>query len=157
MKAIRNDLDVTTHCSILEGNEIVALKRIRSSNVLNLDLGTGSRLPLHATAMGKAIVAFMDIEEQKKIAEQLDFQPLTPKTITEKDSFLTELQKTRERGYAVTDQELTIGLKTMGIPIFNTKGIVEASFGVSYPLSRAQKEGFENVLINRLIDVKKNA
>ncbi|MBW2655823.1 MAG: hypothetical protein JRC91_13140, partial [Deltaproteobacteria bacterium] len=55
------------------------------------------------------------------------------------------------------DQELTIGLKTMGIPIFNTKGIVEASFGVSYPLSRAQKEGFENVLINRLIDVKKNA
>lgn len=112
MKAIRNDLDVTTHCSILEGNGIVALERIRSSNVLNLDLGTGSKLPPYATSMGKAIVAFMDIEEQKKIAEQLDFQPLTPKTITEKDLFLAELQKTRLRGYAVADQELTIGLKS---------------------------------------------
>jgi len=77
--------------------------------------------------------------------------PFTPMTITEKDSFLTELQKTRERGYAVTDQELTIGLKIMAIPIFNTKGCVEASFGVSYPLSRAQKQGFENSLIDRFL------
>jgi len=99
--------------------------------------------------LGAGVVESMGIKQR--------LLPFTPKTITEKDSFLSELQKTRERGYAMADQELTIGLKIMAIPIFNTKGCVEASFGVSYPLSRAQKQGFENSLIDRLIDVRNKA
>ncbi|MBU0971143.1 MAG: helix-turn-helix domain-containing protein [Proteobacteria bacterium] len=157
MKSTRNDLNVTTHCAILEGTEIVAVERILSSDVVNIDLSAGSRLPIHATSLGKAIVAFMDIGDQKKIAGLLEFKPLTPHTITDPASFLTDLQRTRTRGYAVADQELTIGLKTLAVPIFNKKGVVEASFGVSFPLSRAQEQGFEDRLIQRLFDVKNRA
>jgi IclR family pca regulon transcriptional regulator len=154
MKAVSRELDVTTHCAILDGKEIVALARIRSSDVVNLDLGAGSRLPIHATSLGKAILAFTDYKEQKRIAKRLDFKPLTPHTITDVNSFLAELEKTRERGYAVADQELTIGLKTLAIPVYNHKGHVDASFGISFPLSRTLKKGFESRLIKRLIEVK---
>lgn len=154
MKSIRNDLDVTTHCAILEGNEIVAVERLLSSDVVNIDLSAGSRLPIHATSLGKAIVAFMGYGEQKKIASLLEFRPLTPHTITDVKSFLRDLKKTHSRGYAVADQELNIGLKTLAIPVFDKKGMVEASFGVSFPLSRTQEQGFEDRLIERLFEVR---
>jgi len=66
MKSIRNEMDVTTHCAVLDGNQILAVERILSSDVVNIDLSAGSRLPIHATSLGKAIVAFMDDTEQKK-------------------------------------------------------------------------------------------
>ncbi|RLB91882.1 MAG: hypothetical protein DRH26_07310 [Deltaproteobacteria bacterium] len=157
MKSIRNEMDVTTHCAVLEGSHIIAVERILSSDVVNIDLSAGSRLPIHATSLGKAIVAFMDYKEQKKIAGLLEFKPLTPHTITDANSFLKELRITRSRGYAVADQELNIGLKTLAIPIFNIKGQVEASFGVSFPWSRSQETGFEDRLIERLFEVKNEA
>ena len=157
MISIRNELDVTTHCAILEGNEVVTVERIRSSDVVNLDLSAGSRLPLHATSLGKAILAFMSPEQQKEITKQLDYKTLTPYTITNMNQLSEELEKTRQRGYSIADQELSLGLKTMAIPVFNSKKIVEASFGVSYPLTRADENGFEEVLIQKLFEIKDNA
>ncbi|MCK5836070.1 MAG: helix-turn-helix domain-containing protein [Desulfobacula sp.] len=154
MKSIRNDLDVTTHCAILEGKELVAVDRILSSDLVNLDLSPGSRLPIHATSLGKAILAFMDILEQKQITGKIEFKQLTPHTITDVQSFLADLEKTKFRGYAISDQEVAIGLKTLAIPIFNQKGAVEAAFGVSFSLSRTLKKGFEDSLIERLFDLK---
>ena len=154
MKAIRNDLDVTTHCAVLEGKELVAIDRILSSDLVNLDLSPGSRLPVHATSLGKAILAFMDIFEQKKIAGKIDFKPFTPRTITNVQSFLADLKTTKSRGYAISNEEVAIGLKTLAIPIFNQTGIVEAAFGVSFPLSRTLKQGFEDSLIERLFDLR---
>ncbi len=154
MKSIRNDLDVTTHCAVLEGKELVAVDRILSSDLVNLDLSPGSRLPIHATSLGKAIVAFMDILEQEKIAGKIDFKRLTPHTITDVQSFMEDLKNTRFRGYAISDQEVAIGLKTLAIPIFNQKGIVEAAFGVSFPLFRTRQQGFEDSLIERLFDLR---
>ncbi|MBU8848316.1 MAG: helix-turn-helix domain-containing protein [Desulfobacterales bacterium] len=157
MTSIRNEWDVTTHCAIIEGKEIVNVERIRSSDVVNLDLSAGSRLPLHATSMGKAILAFMSPAQQKEITEQLDFKSLTPYTISDMNLFLIELEKTKQRGFAIAVQELSLGLKTMATPVFNSQGIVEASFGVSYPLTRAQENGFEEALIKRLFEIRENA
>jgi IclR family pca regulon transcriptional regulator len=157
MKSIRNDLDVTTHCAVLEGSQVLAVERILSSDVVNIDLSAGSKLPIHATSLGKAIVAFMDTKEQIKLAALLEFNALTPHTITGVKLFLADLKMTRLRGYAVADQELNIGLKTLAIPIFNQNGLVEASFGVSFPLSRTGESGFEDRLVERLFEVKNTA
>ncbi len=157
MKSLRNELNVTCHCAVIDGNEILALERIRSTDVVNLDLTAGSRLPIHATSLGKAIVAFMTSAEQQAIAERLDFEQLTAHTIIDKASFIEELKKVKQRGYAVADQELTIGLKTLAVPIFDMEGRVEGSLGISYPLSRTEEKGFEDMLINRLFDVGKKA
>lgn len=157
MMAIKKKWNVTTHCAILDGTEVLTVERIRATDVVNLDISAGSRLPVYATSLGKAIIAFMPSEKQKEIAEQIEFKSLTPYTIVDMNIFLMELEKTKQRGYAIALQELTLGLKTMAIPVYSSQGIVEASFGVSYPLTRAQESGLEEALVDKLFEVRNNA
>lgn len=112
---------------------------------------------MYATSLGKAILAFVIPEEQKEIANRLDFKALTPYTITDMNLFIMELEKTKQRGYAIAVQELSLGLKTMAVPVFNSQGRIEASFGVSYPLTRSQENGLEEALIKKLFEVRDNA
>lgn len=157
MSAITRAHDVTTHCAILEGHEVVTVERLRSSDVVNLDLTAGSRLPAYSTSLGKAILAWLEPAEQEAIIARLDFKPLTPRTITDARSFRRELKRTRRRGYAVADEELTVGLKTLAVPVFDRQGKVEASVGVSYPIIRAREDGLEETLVRRLLELSRRA
>ena len=69
-------------------------------------------------------------------------------------ALLSELERTRDRGYAIAVQELSLGLKTMAVPVFDVQDNVVASFGVSYPITRAQDSGFEDRLVEKLIEIK---
>ncbi|KIX13016.1 IclR family transcriptional regulator [Dethiosulfatarculus sandiegensis] len=157
MNAITKQLDITTHCAILEGLDVVTLERLRSQDVVNLDLTAGSRLPLHATSLGKAILAFAPLENRRGILEEMEFVPLTEQTITDRDTFESDLKAAREKGYAVADQELTLGLKTLASPVFDGSGQVEASVGVSYPIIRSAEPGLENLLIKKLLAITEQA
>lgn len=150
---ITKEMGITTSCGIIEGKEVVTIERIRSKDVVNLDLTAGSRLPIHATSLGKAIAAFLPQPELDALIEQLDFQNYTPYTKTDPKQFLKELIRIKQHGYACTDQELTLGMKSIAVPIFDKTGKVEASFGVSYPSHRPQTEAFEQILIERLLDI----
>ena len=104
-------------------------------NVVNLDLSVGSRLPVACTALGRAILAFSDADEVEKLVNRIELVRHTPYTITDKTEFMAELARTRERGYAINTEELSLGLETLAAPIFNGSR-VEAAYGASYPISR---------------------
>lgn len=154
MIEITKELDVTTQCAVLDGTDIVFLDRVRSSQVVNLDLTVGSRLPCYCTALGKAMLAFMEDEEVRNIVDSLEFVEHTPYTVTTRDAFEKRLRLTRRRGYAINDQELTLGLKTLAAPIFNDSK-VEGAFGMSYPIHRVKNNNLEKVFAERMIDVQK--
>ena len=94
---------------------------------------------------------------QRQLIADIGIRPLTPYTITAKNKLVRELKQVRTRYYAVADQELTLGLKTMAIPIFDRRGFVEASFGVSYPVMRASEKGLETALKTGLLAVMNRA
>jgi len=152
MIKLTRERDVTTQCAVLEGVEIVYVERVRSGDVVNLDLTIGSRLPAYSTAMGKAILAFMDQGECKKIVNEMNFTHFTPYTITNKKAFWKELQETLQRGYAINNQELALGLRTFAAPIFN-EGKVEAAIGVSFPIHRTQGNDFELLLVREIMEI----
>lgn len=154
MVGITTELNVTSQCAMLDGEEIVFLDRVRSKEVVNLDLTVGSRLPCYCTALGKAMLAFMDKEEVRRLIDRIEFIPHTPHTITDKGLFEKTLRLTKRRGYSINDQELTLGLKTLAIPIFKD-GMVEGAFGMSYPIHRVEGNGLEKVFIKKLKDVVK--
>lgn len=145
-------LDVTSQCAILDGPEIVYIERIRSKDVINLDLSAGSRLPAHSTSMGKAMLAFLKDEERENILACMDLTPLTPYTITDRETLLKELEITRERGYATNNEELNMGLQTLGAPVFKD-GKVEGALGFSFPSHRMQGDDFKEILTGRLLDI----
>lgn len=146
------DLDVTTQCAMLDGIDIVFIDRVRSREVVNLDLTVGSRLPCYCTALGKAILAFLDRDKAENIIGSLEFIPHTPFTVSNRDQFLRLLRETRERGYAINNQELTLGLKTIAAPVFRD-GQVEGAFGMSYPIHRVDEKDLEHLFIERLKDI----
>jgi IclR family pca regulon transcriptional regulator len=152
MMQMAKDMNVSTQCAVLDGVEIVYIERVRSSDVVNLDLNTGSRLPAYCTSMGKAILASMDEKKTRELIKKMNIVPLTPYTITKKTALLKDLKLTKERGYAINNQELMLGLKTLAAPIFKY-GKVEAAFGVSYPIHRVEGNNLEDAFIKRMLEI----
>lgn len=153
MSAITNEMDITASCAIIEGGEVVTIERTRSKDVVNLDLTAGSRLPVHATSLGKAIAAFLSQTELNALITQLKFTSYTPYTKTDPQQFQEDLALIRRRGYAYSEQELTLGMKSIAVPVFDKDKKIEASIGVSYPSHRPRTDELEEILILRLLDI----
>jgi len=101
----------------------------------------GSTDYLHATALGKAMMAYLPRDRVEEIIESNGLDAISPNTITDKKSFLLELDSTRSRGYAIDDQEARLGSRCVAAPIFNKCGDVIAAISVagvatSVPISR---------------------
>jgi IclR family pca regulon transcriptional regulator len=145
-------LDANSQCAILDGAEIVYIDRVRSQNVVDLDIGPGFRLPVHVSAMGKALLAFQDDRAIHKIISVMEFKPLTQYSITKKKVFLDELKKVRENGYAISDKELNEGVYAVAAPIFHDRQ-VEAAIGLSFSIQKANEAGAKQGLIKKVLEI----
>lgn len=153
---IRTKFDVATQCAILNHTDIVYLSRIRSSNFSEIDFTLGSISPAYCTSLGKAILAFSDSGTALRIINETQFVSHTPYTIQNKDQLLHDLNMTRQRGYAVNNQEMVLGLRSMAVPVFHGAK-VEGAFGVTFSVNIEKDEVWEATLIERIIDVGEKA
>ncbi|HDI59632.1 MAG TPA: hypothetical protein ENF48_04625 [Desulfobacteraceae bacterium] len=144
--------DVTTQCAILDDTDVVVLDRVRSKEVVNWDIGVGSRLPVYCTAMGKAILAFLHQDDQRQVLRKVHFNRHTQYTLVSSKELKTDLIRIRQDGYVLSDQELTMGLRSIAAPVFRN-GLVEGAFGVSYAVSRAEEDGFEATLVGQALTI----
>ena len=128
MRRLVSELDVSIGLSVLDRSEVVYIERLESSRLQPvLPVGVGARLPIHATAMGKAMLAFMPDAQQKTFLERIDFTMLTrrtPRTIAE---LAADLRLTRKRGFAISDQEYIENYRGIAAPIFDDAGLPVAA------------------------------
>jgi DNA-binding IclR family transcriptional regulator len=89
--------------------------------------------------MGKALAAFLSTTEKEHVLSSLQFERLTPHTITRLSRFRKELEKIRERGYALDDEEATLGARCVGAPIL-LEGKVAAAISIAGPTTRIARE-----------------
>jgi IclR family acetate operon transcriptional repressor len=87
----------------------------------------GSPLPLHASGVGKVLLAYLPEKELHETLNRIPLTRLTPKTIVSKAALLAELARIREQGYGVTDQEAHMDAHTVSAPIFDVNGKVRAA------------------------------
>lgn len=144
--------DVTTQCAILDGTDVVVLDRVRSREVVNWDIGVGSRLPVYCTAMGKAVLAFLEDAERQRVLGEIRFKRLTRHTLGTAEALEADLVSIRREGYVLSDQELTVGLRSIAAPVLRG-GRVEGAFGISYAVDRAREEGLEDALVQQVIKI----
>jgi DNA-binding IclR family transcriptional regulator len=130
------ELDETVHLTVLEGNEVLYVDCLESSKRLRTYSVIGVRAPLYCTSVGKAILAFLDNEEQNRILDTITFEKFTENTITDKSFLKDELRTIAQRGYAVDNMEHEEGLRCVGAPIRNHAGKVFAAISVSGPSQR---------------------
>lgn len=130
----------TANLAIRDGAEIVYLMRLKSSQIVNIQLFVGSRLPVYCTSMGKAILAYLPPDESREIIASCRFEARTPNTITTAKRLRQELTQIRKQGYAINDEELELGLRGVAAAIFDSENYPIASVNVAVPARISRKE-----------------
>jgi IclR family pca regulon transcriptional regulator len=119
--------------SVLDGTDIVYVARASQKRVMSINLMPGSRLPAYCASMGRVLLAALPETEARALIEAAPRQAFTPRTKTEIAELMTELQWVREKGHAVIDQELELGLCSIAVPLFGVKGRVVAALNIGAP------------------------
>lgn len=111
----------------------------------------GERVPLHATAPGKAILAHVEPERVEEILEQYGLEQLTDSTIQDRQVLFDEFEEIRETGVAFDDEEYLVGLRAVGAPII-THGEVQGAISISGPISKFGVGRFRDELPEIVVD-----
>lgn len=125
-----------THLMMLDGMEGVYIERVESLRAIKMASTVGRRELLHASGVGKAILAFLPPDQIDKIIVETGLPRLTSKTITDPQTLRDELAAIRERGYAIDDEESEEGVRCVGAPIVDHVGSVRYSISIAGPAYR---------------------
>lgn len=133
--------------AVLDGGDIVYVLRVPVKRVMSIALGVGARLPAAATSMGRVMLAALDPAELDAWLEQHPPSAHTAHTLTEARALKAELKRVREQGYALTAQELELGLCSIALPVRTADGRVVAGLNVGMPYRPdSKKRAVEDIL-----------
>ncbi|MFG6037712.1 IclR family transcriptional regulator [Brucella abortus] len=124
--------------SVLDGAEIVYIARASQMRVISINLMAGSRLPAYCASMGRVLLAWLDESEARTILEQTELRARTPFTQKDPEKLMEELRRIRAQGFAVNDQELELGLRSIAVPVFNHRGAVVAALNIGAPVAHVE-------------------
>jgi IclR family transcriptional regulator, acetate operon repressor len=105
----------TVHIAVPHIDRMLIVARVESGHALRVSCPIGSRDPLYNSSLGKACLATMPDDEREAILATLTLEPRTPNTITSLDALRADIERTRERGYAIDDGEARLGVRCMGL------------------------------------------
>jgi DNA-binding IclR family transcriptional regulator len=131
MRRVTKATGEPTLLGVLAGEEFMYVERVEGQRLAQIRGSAGERGPLHTTALGKALMAFLPEDEQDALIGRLSLDEAGPRAITDSDRLREELASTRERGYAVNDEELEEGVCAVGVPVLDGRGRPAASIGVA--------------------------
>lgn len=126
----------TVNLGVLDQGTVLYVDVIESPHEFRLASRVGTRRGLHGTALGKALAAFLPVEQREDILSAIVFQPSTPKTIMNLVQLREELEKIRRQGYAVDNEEAVQGARCVSAPILNNTGHAVGAVSVSGPVTR---------------------
>jgi IclR family pca regulon transcriptional regulator len=141
--------------SILDGPEIVYVARVPSKRVMAIALSVGSRLPAHATSMGRVLLAHLRPAELAVYLRTFRRERLTARTVVDEAALRELLDQVRCRGWALVDQELEMGVRSIAAPIRDLRGNVLAAMNVSTHAGRVTVEEMEREFLPHLLRAAK--
>jgi len=152
LNGLSKEIRETVNLSVLDGHEIMYLIRIKTERLLPYDLQIGSKLPVHCTSMGKALMAFVSPERMRSILSRVDFRAFTHRTITGVEDYLTAIEIVRKQGYAINDEEQSVGLRSVAAPVRDVEGRAIAAINIAVPTKRYSRQEVEDNLAPQIVE-----
>ncbi len=121
----------TVNLGVLDGTRVVNLHKVESRHPLRLYLQVEGGAPAHATALGKVLLAALEPEEVARRLQGRRLDRLTSRTISDRRSLWRALAKVRKQGFAIDDEECSLGLRCVAAPIRDHRGLVVAALSIS--------------------------
>jgi DNA-binding IclR family transcriptional regulator len=140
LRRVTEQTGEATILSVRDGHHHLTVNKVDGPKTFRVTSDPGHLGALHTTSVGKALVAFAEDSEREKLVEELELEPLTEFSITDRDAFRAEIEQVRSRGYAVMDQENELGMRAVAVPVFNSQGHAFASLATAVPVFRLSVE-----------------
>ena len=140
MVRVRDAIEETVQLSVLDGRFNIYLGKVEGKQALRLASEVGRRLEAHTTALGKAMLAGLSDEEFYRLFDGVALEGFTATTVVDLDQLRAELAVIRRRGYATDNEEHTLGVRCVALPVRNHTGQTVAALSVSFPSVRYSDE-----------------
>ncbi len=139
-------------CSIatLDGLDIIYVARANVTRIMSIDLGVGSRLPAFCTSMGRVLLASLAPGELEAFLARVEFTRHTERTVITAEKLRQVLRQVRSNGYAIVDQELELGLRSMAVPIQSPTGKVVAALNTGAHAQRVSIQEMQSEFLPHL-------
>lgn len=129
----------TVNLGILDGQHVYYLDVLQSSHLFRMASHAGMWRPLYCTGMGKVLAAWLPDDERKHVLSSMRVERVTPHTITGISRLERELQKIRQSGYAIDDQEAVLGARCIAAPVLLANGKAAGAISISGPTTRIDR------------------
>lgn len=151
LNSISRTLNESCSLAVLNENEVLYVARSATSRIMSVALNTGSRLPAYCTSLGRVLLAHLPQEELDTYFSKVELKALTDKTVVSEARTREILEDVRQQGYALVDEELEIGLRSIAVPVRGASGNVIAALNIGAQATRVgskkMKEEFLPVLL----------
>lgn len=145
MKRLRDLVKETVLIGTVVGTEMVVLGQVLGSHPFKFSVDLGMRLPIHSSAPGKAIIAYLPEPEWRELTGKINFVRFNERTITTVQAFMAELEQVRTNRYALDQGEQLSGIHCVAAPVFNRHGYPIAAVWTTGPADRVRTEDFPSV------------
>lgn len=126
LKRFSDQTGLEAAAGVLDQGQLMVLVRVSNGKFPRADVDTGSEFPAQSTAMGKVLMAHLPAQEVAELIEK-GLTARTSRTIVSKEKLIEELNQVRQRGYATTDEEHEMGMRSVGVPIAGPWGKIDAA------------------------------
>jgi IclR family pca regulon transcriptional regulator len=144
LRHISSTLNESSSVAILDGDEILYIARASTARIMSIDLHIGSRLPAYCTSMGRVLLADFSADALEAYLDRTKLVQYTPRTIISREGLRDTLDSVRQNGYALVDQELEIGLRSIAVPIYGADGRAVAALNVGVQAARVSTAEMES-------------
>ncbi len=151
MEALSNRVHESVSASVLDGSEIVYVARVNTQRIMGISLAIGSRLPAAWTSMGRVLLAGLTDAQLEEFLEGLVFTRLTTESITDVETLRSAIHTVRSQGYALIDQELEEGIRSVAAPLRDRRGRTLAAINVGTHAARVTLKELRGVILPDLL------
>ena len=126
LNRLRDQLGESCSLGMMEEDQLLYVARAETARIMSIGLRVGSRIPLYPTSMGRVLLAACPREAQDAYLARTELRPLTAKTVTDRAALLKIFRQVATQGFAILDEELEIGVRSVAVPVKARNGVVAA-------------------------------
>ncbi|HWH19267.1 MAG TPA: IclR family transcriptional regulator C-terminal domain-containing protein [Solirubrobacterales bacterium] len=152
LERLVRDVQESSSVSILDDTDILYVARVHTRRIMTVSINVGTRFPAWATSMGRVLIADMPADERAAILDRSALEDFTPSTVGDRAALEKELDKIARQGYAIVDQELEIGLRSVAAPIRRADGKATAAVNLSVQAATTSVKEIRDRLVGPLIE-----
>lgn len=151
LNSISRTLNESSSLAVLDDGEVLYVARAATSRVMSVALNTGSRLPAYCTSLGRVMLAHLPPAELDRYLANTKLRAMTRNTVVSQKGLREILAGVREQGYAVNDEELELGLRSIAVPVRGASGTVLAALNVGAQAARVSVKELEKEFLPVLL------